>query len=65
MIRYDGMVLEPTGTFTVQSPSEPSGASSGLLWWHSLLLSVGVVTVVALAAIMIVVSWAGKEETNQ
>ena len=59
MIRFNELVLEPTGAFQVgstsTSPTEASGTQSGFLWWHYVLFSVGA-AVLVLALLAIVVS---------
>lgn len=37
VIRYNGLVLEPTGTFQINQQM-PTSQTSGLLWWHYLLI---------------------------
>ena len=54
MIRYNGLVLEPTGEFQVLS-GDSSGSNIGLQWWHIFLIVVGV-TIVGVAAVVVVVS---------
>lgn len=53
MIRYDGMVLAPTGEFS--AATGPGTDTTGLLWWHYLLIAAGAVLLVALCAMFAVI----------
>lgn len=65
MIRYNGLVLEPTGDFQVQSDDSSGSANAGLQWWHIFLIVVGV-AIVGVAAVVVVVScgW-GREKATE
>lgn len=47
MIRYNGLVLKPTGSFQTDTGSE------GLIWWYYLVLSAGIVALVLAAGIVL------------
>lgn len=66
VIRYDGMVLQPTGEFRTGEfqTGSPSG-SAGLLWWHYLLIAVGAVllllTCITVVAVVVFLSKRSKK----
>lgn len=70
VIRYNGMVLQPTGEFqTGEFVTGNPMTSAGILWWQYLLIAVGaallVVICITLVIIAVVLLTRGKKKTNR
>ena len=49
MIRYNGLVLKPTGSFQ----TDADAGSGGVIWWNYLILSAGILCALVLVAVLI------------